>query len=188
MRFLLEILYMFISHPILFFKYSIRKRSRGFFVKGTASKLHTRQLVVDTNVRFGDDTRIDFYSGGKLLVGKNCYFGNRNSFLVGADITIGYRVLMASNILIASEDHIALPETENVYDKLIQKPVEIGDRCWIGEKVCIMPGVKIGKYSVIGAASVVTKSVPPYSIAVGNPAKVIKKYNFDTHQWENITN
>ena len=46
-----------------------------------------------------------------------------------------------------------------------------------------MPGVKIGKYSVIGAGSIVTKSIPDYSMAVGTPAKVIKKYNFDKHCW-----
>ena len=46
------------------------------------------------------------------------------------------------------------------------------------------PGVKIGKKCVIGAGSIVTKSIPDFSIAVGNPAKIIKEYNFDTHEWE----
>ena len=64
------------------------------------------------------------------------------------------------------------------------KPVSIGDGCWIGEKVCILPGVSIGKKCVIGAASVVVKSIPDYCIAAGNPAKVIKRYNFVSHQWE----
>lgn len=177
---------MFLLHPILFFKYTIRKESRKFIVRGSSSKIHTKHLILEPNVRFGDDTRIDFYSNGKLIIGENCYFGNRNSFLIGADVVIGYRVLMASDILIASEDHIPKPETENVYDKMILQSVEIGDRCWIGEKVCIMPGVKIGEYSVVGAASVVTKSIPSYSIAVGNPARVIKRYNFDTHCWEKV--
>ena len=63
------------------------------------------------------------------------------------------------------------------------KPVHIGDKVWVGESVCILPGVTIGECSIIGAGSVVTKSIPPYSIAVGTPAKVIKRYNFDTRSW-----
>lgn len=59
--------------------------------------------------------------------------------------------------------------------KLISKgPIIIEDNVWIGENVCIMPGTRIGKNSIIGALSVVTKDIPPYSVAVGTPAKVIK--------------
>lgn len=68
--------------------------------------------------------------------------------------------------------------------KLSCKNVIIDDGCWIGEKVCILPGVRIGKKSIIGAGAIVTKSIPDYSIAVGNPARVIKYYNFDKKRWE----
>lgn len=177
---------MFAFHPILFFKFSIRKKSRYFLVRGSASKIHTKGLVMKSKVRLGDDTRMDFYADGKLIIGNNCYCGNRNSFLVGADISIGDRVLIASDVLITSENHIPKPETADIYGTLSLKPVIIGDGCWIAEKVCIMPGVEIGEYSVVGAASVVTKTIPPYSIAVGNPAKVIKKYNLEKHNWDNV--
>jgi lipopolysaccharide O-acetyltransferase len=65
-------------------------------------------------------------------------------------------------------------------------PVIISKNVWIGESVSILPGVRIGKASIIGANSVVTKDIPDYSIAAGNPAKVIKKYNFATRCWERI--
>jgi acetyltransferase-like isoleucine patch superfamily enzyme len=62
------------------------------------------------------------------------------------------------------------------YRPLISKgPVIIEENVWIGEMVCIMPGVTIGRGSIIGANAVVTKSIPPYSIAAGVPAKVIKQ-------------
>ncbi|MBL4677498.1 MAG: hypothetical protein JKY70_15040 [Mucilaginibacter sp.] len=64
------------------------------------------------------------------------------------------------------------------------KPVIIEDNVWIGETVSVLPGVTIGKGSIIGASAVVTKNIPPYSIAVGNPAKVIKTYNFESNSWE----
>ena len=80
------------------------------------------------------------------------------------------------------------PESDIPYmdQTLSSQPVIIEDGCWIGEKVCIMPGVTIGRKSIIGAGSIVTKSIPGYCIAVGNPAKVIKKYNFKSHNWESV--
>lgn len=55
------------------------------------------------------------------------------------------------------------------------KPVKIGKNCWLGASVIVLPGVEIGEGCTIGAGSVVTKNIPPYSIAAGNPAKIIRK-------------
>lgn len=71
--------------------------------------------------------------------------------------------------------------------EIFAKPVIIGNNVWIGESVCILPGVNIGDGCIIGALSNVTKSIPSYSIAVGNPARVVKKYNFDTKCWERVS-
>jgi acetyltransferase-like isoleucine patch superfamily enzyme len=64
------------------------------------------------------------------------------------------------------------------------KLIEIGDDSWIGANAVITAGSKIGKHCVIGAGAVVTGIIPDYSIAVGNPARIIKKYNTLTHTWE----
>ncbi len=123
-----------------------------------------------------------------IRIGKNCYICYYFTILNASSVTIGNDVLFASHVMISSENHGMNPESEESYmaQPLETKPVNIGDGCWIGEKVCILPGVNIGKKCIIGAGSVVTKSIPDYSIAVGNPAKVIKKYNFETHNWERI--
>lgn len=65
-------------------------------------------------------------------------------------------------------------------------PIIINEGTWIANKVTVCSGVTIGKHCVIGANSVVTKDIPDYSVAVGAPAKVIKKYNFKTKKWERI--
>lgn len=123
-----------------------------------------------------------------VSIGSNCYMGYNISILAGADIRIGDNVLMASNILLSSENHGMDPESDVPYmsQALMSERVEIGDGCWIGERAMIMPGVKIGVKSIIGAGSVVTKNVPDYCVAVGNPAKIIKKYDFNTHRWEKL--
>ena len=69
---------------------------------------------------------------------------------------------------------------------LSNSPVIIEDNVWIGQSVSILKGVKIGFGSIIGSNSVVTKEIPPHSIAVGIPAKVVKTYNFESKQWINV--
>ena len=123
-----------------------------------------------------------------IRIGKNCYICYYFTILNASTVTIGDNVLIASHVLISSENHSMDPESELPYmsQPLMTKPVNVGDGCWIGEKVCILPGVTIGKKCIIGAGSVVTKNIPDYAIAVGNPAEVVKKYNFETHNWERI--
>ncbi len=185
MRRVFIFLYMLFVHPVLFFKYTIKGKSRGFLANGRRQHIKTSQLDISKNVRVGYDTRVNFYDKGRLCFGEGCYMGNRNSFLVGGDITLGKNVLLASDVCVVSESHGIDPEDEKPYgvQPLIVQPVCIGDGCWIAEKVMILPGVTIGEKSIIGAGSVVTKSIPPFSIACGNPAKVIKQYDFETKEW-----
>lgn len=150
-------------------------------------------ITVGKNTTILSNSRIQLYpqlvdETPHIVIGDGCYLGYYLTILAGADITIGNFVLMASNIIISSENHGIDPEDviEYMDQKLIGKEVSIGDGCWIGEKVCILPGTHIGKKTIVGAGSVVTKDIPDYCIAVGNPARVIKKYSFETHRWEKV--
>jgi lipopolysaccharide O-acetyltransferase len=107
-------------------------------------------------------------------------------------VEIGNNVLMASKIYISDCMHgdysgvkdDSDPMTPPIEREDSTEPVRIEDNVWIGESVSILPGVVIGIGSIIGANSVVAKSIPPYVIAVGIPAKPIKKYNLTTKKWE----
>ena len=103
-------------------------------------------------------------------------------------MSIGNSCSIASDVCIVSENHGINPCEEEPYgtQKLNIAPVRIEDECWIGERAIIMPGVTIGKRSVIGAGAVVTKSVPQYCVAVGNPAKIIKKFDFEQGKWVRV--
>ena len=124
----------------------------------------------------------------QIHIGRNCYICSYFTILNASSVVLGDDVLVASHVLISSENHGMDPESDLSYaaQPLQSSPVTIGDGCWIGEKACILPGVNIGKKCIIGAGSVVTKSIPDYSIAVGNPARIIKKYDFEVHDWVKV--
>ncbi|MBD3338144.1 MAG: acyltransferase [Candidatus Lokiarchaeota archaeon] len=128
--------------------------------------------------------KIDEYDP-KLKIDDFARLGNFNHIASVRSVYIGKKVLTADKVYISDNLH----SFENISRAIIDQPtkfnraVTIGDETWIGENVCII-GANIGKHCVIGANSVVTKDIPDYSIAVGVPAKIIKKYNFKTGKWE----
>lgn len=152
-----------------------------------------KNISVGKNTTILSDSRIQIFNAltgreAKIAIGNNCYFGFHLTILAGGSINIGNDVLIASNVLITSENHGMNPESDISYmnQPLECNDVSIGDGTWIGEKVSILPGVSIGKKCVIGTNAVVTKSIPDYSMAAGIPAKVIKKWNFEKHEWEKV--
>ena len=105
-------------------------------------------------------------------------------------VEIGNHVLMASKIYISDHNHGAYgaeapsdPEVPPANRPLSSRPVVIEDNVWLGEFVTVLPGVTIGRGSVIGANSVVTGDIPPHSIAVGAPARVIKHWDEGQKRW-----
>lgn len=123
-----------------------------------------------------------------ILIGDNCSLGQNVTIWSADEVIIEDNVTIASYCTIVNENHGVNPEDELDYRHqcLTTAPIRIQNGTWIGERCCILPGVNIGKKCVIGSGSIVTKSIPNYCMAVGNPARVIKKWNFDKHQWENI--
>lgn len=148
-------------------------------------------------IRVGDDsflgedielTAWDSFQGRKykpeIRIGNGCRI-RKGSHITAIDrILIGNNVLTGPGILITDNAHGA--SSESCLDvPPAQRPlcskgqVVIEDNVWIGEKVAILPGVHIGKGAIIAAHAVVTKDVPAYAIAAGNPAKVIKEMRFE---------
>ena len=119
--------------------------------------------------------------GNNVSVNMNCTFVDCNK------ITIGNNVLIASNVQLYTAAHpVELserlvpnwnPESGEYFCRTFALPISIGDGCWIGGGVIILPGVKIGNGSVIGAGSVVTKDIPANCVAAGNPCRMIRKIN-----------
>lgn len=114
-----------------------------------------------------------------IIIGENVCFNFRCHIGAIDKIVIGNNVLIGSQVLItdhshgsSSEDDLGIPPAERCLSS--KGPVIIEDNVWIGEGVCVLPNVKVGRNSIIGANSVVSHDVPPFSVVAGNPAKVIK--------------
>jgi len=120
--------------------------------------------------------------GNHIKVGKN-FFCNYNCCILDvATVTIGDNCLFAPNVSIYTAGHPIHPDARNsLYEYGIE--VNIGNNCWIGGNAVIMPGVTIGDNCVIGAGSVVTKDIPAWSIAAGNPARVIRTITEEDKQY-----
>lgn len=123
----------------------------------------------------------------RLVLSDGVVVGHFNHIYATKRIVINRDVLLADRVYIADNSHeyrdISLAVKKQSIIQLNE--VEIGEGSWIGEGVCII-GAKIGKHCVIGANSVVTKDIEDYSLAVGVPAKVIKRFCLDTNQWKRI--
>lgn len=129
-------------------------------------------------------------TGGKkcqLVIEDGCTIGHFNHIYATKSIVLHKNILTADKVYISDNMH----GYEDINIPIIKQPIvqnktiEIGEGSWLGENVCVL-GAHIGKHCVIGANSVVTHDVPDYSVAVGAPAKVIKRYNTDTNQWERV--
>jgi len=122
---------------------------------------------------------------GDVIIGDETRIG-LGSVLIGP-VHIGNNIRLAQNIVISGLNH----NYTDIHKPISQQgvnthPVYIGDETWIGANAVILPGVFIGKHSIVAAGSVVTQNVPSYSIVAGNPAKIIKTFNSVSEKWERV--
>lgn len=154
-----------------------------------------KYIKVSKGFTTGVGCRIEAYPENDqttLFFGKNFQMNDYVHITAMENVQIGDNVLFASKIYVSDcshgsysgDQHDSSPESIPHDRKLFSKPVIIEDNVWLGEFVSVLPGVTIGKGTIVGANSVVSKSLPSNVIAVGTPAKPIKRYNFETQRWE----
>ncbi len=112
-----------------------------------------------------------FCYGTHIEIGKGSYLNMNCNFIDDGLIHIGKNVLFGAAVTIATVGH---PVNPQMREYMYTAPVAIGDNCWIGANVTILPGVTIGENSVIGAGSVVVRDIPENVVACGNPCRVVR--------------
>lgn len=156
-------------------------------------KLHGPQNIkINNNVIIGTNcwlaaVPLTNFEKCELVFNENAVIGDYNHIYATGSIVIEKYALTANYVYITDNlhcyDDISTPITLQPIKQL--KPVIIGEGCWIGEHVSII-GASIGRNSVVGANSVVTHDIPDYCVAVGAPAKVIKRYDFEQNKWVRV--
>lgn len=157
--------------------------------KGSKVRYRTRMDVLPFNrFELGNQSVIESFCTinngvGDVIIGDGSLIGMSNVII--GPVTVGNNVIFAQNIVASALNHgyqdVTVPISKQ---KVVTSQIIIEDDCWIAANSVITAGVTVGKHSVVGGGSVVTKDVPPYSVVAGNPARVIKRYNFDSKQWE----
>jgi len=156
--------------------------------KGVIIRNRVRMDVVPFN-RFsiGNNSMIEDFTTvnngvGAVEIGENSLVGLGNVII--GPVKIGNNVILAQNIVASGLNHNYSDVLQPIHKQGVSvAPITIEDDCWIGSNSVITAGVTIGKHSVIAAGAVVTKDVPPYSVAVGNPSRIIKKYDDTLKEW-----
>lgn len=170
------------------------KYGSGVIISHPLFIIGKKRMTIGNGVRFLDGARIECISEHNGVVFDSyIHIGDNTSFEQGAHITsagaldIGSNCVFSARVMITNISHDYKQIGVNVLKQdYLVKNVEIGDNCFVGMDVKIFPGVKIGKNVIVGANSIVMTDLPDYSVCVGVPAKPIKKYSFETNNWERI--
>ena len=153
------------------------------------------RISCPNNISIGNDCQFDEYSHllatphSKLIIGNRVRLSNGFTHIICSfdEIIIEDDCLIAAFVMIVNGNHgyhdITIPIKNQ--DSFSSGKIHIKRGCWIGRGACILGGVTIGENSVVGANAVVTESVPPYCVVAGNPAKIVKRYNFELKKWIN---
>jgi len=153
-------------------------RTRGMVFLGRRAEVRcTRGLgsmELGRWVWIGDGNSIRCHEG-MLRIGDKVVFGTNNTVIAYLDVDIGEECLLADWVYVADFDHRYQDPAVPIREQgIITSPVRIEPDCWIGEKATVLRGATVGRGSVIGAHALVRDDVPPYSVAVGIPARVVR--------------
>jgi acetyltransferase-like isoleucine patch superfamily enzyme len=177
----------------LFLSENIRIVRIPYYIRGSSNIKWGKEFTSGVNLRIDADPINNIFDKFVLTIGNNVEVNDYVHIGAVESVCIGNNVLIASKVFISDHNHGSYsgelhssPDLKPSKRQIVSSPIVIEDNVWIGELVSILPGVTIGKGSIIGANSVVSKSIPPNCIAAGIPAKVIKQFNFRTNKWEKI--
>lgn len=178
------------NYYTIFYTFYVRRSFKnigtGGIIKPFRSLREPENIELGDNIKIGKDCVFELYShfnnqtfqptlkiGNNSAIGDDSHITCINKIIIGNNVRMGRKVFITDNAHGASEASL-MDIAPNKRDLVSKGPVLIEDNVWIGEMVCIMPNVKIGQGSILGANSVITKDVPPYSVVTG-PAATIRK-------------
>ena len=162
------------------------KRGKGSIIRSKARL----DIMISKKFEIGYHSVIEYYTiinngMGDITVGDYSQVTSRVK--VVGPVKIGKNVLIGSGAQITGLTHNFRDITRPIQFQGVEPSLTtIEDDVWIGGNTCINQGITIGTHSIVGSGSVVTRNIPPYSVAVGNPARVVQTYDFDKKEWVKV--
>lgn len=145
------------------------------------------KVSIGRKVRVFPGSRFEVHGDGYIKIGNDVGIGQNFHITSGGCLNIGDGTVISANVFITNIDHgyedINTPILNQ--DNIISETI-IGNNCFIGIGAAIQAGTKLGNHCIVGTNSVVKGNFPDYSVIVGAPAKIIKKYNFETSTWDRV--
>ncbi len=169
----------------LLFPFYIKKGRRSFIYR------NVRKDIVPFNIfHIGSASVIESFSiinnmVGDIIIGDKCRVGLSNTII--GPVRIENNVMIGQHVVVSALNHNYTDISKPISHQGVSTAlITIEEGVWVGANSVITAGVTIGKNSVIAAGSVVTKDVPPFCVAAGSPAKIIKRYSSQSKQWERV--
>ena len=162
---------------------------KGSYIDSSVQVLGWKNIKIGHHSCLGQDSwiNINHREIGKigLIIGNNCFIGRRNFFSSGKLIKIGDYCLTGIDCHFLGSDHIyASPFQPYITTGTTDDGViDVGVNCWLGASVTVLKDVRIGYGSIIGSATVVNRDIPPLSVVVGNPCRIIKRFDAQANSW-----
>ena len=179
-----------------FLKGKFRHFGDNSIIKPFLNSANEKYISIGNDVNIGSNCRITVSTefGGhkvksdnkiRIKIGDNVDIGNNTFISANNSVEIGDHVIMSSYVFITDHDHGFGDFSKNLREQPLTEGgfVKIGDNVFLGVKSSILKNVAIGERSIVAANAVVTKDVPAYSVVAGNPARMIKKFDFDLSKW-----
>jgi acetyltransferase-like isoleucine patch superfamily enzyme len=183
-----------------FIKGKFRSFGKNSIVKPVLNSANEKYISIGDNVDIGafcritvskefGDHQVKSENKARIKIGDNVSIGNNSFLSANNSLEIGNNCIISAYAFITDHDH----GFGDIEKNLSQQPlseggsVKIGDNVFLGVKSSVLKNVTIGERAVIAANAVVTKNVPAFSVVAGNPARIIKKYDFEKKEWIKIS-
>ncbi|MBU3178167.1 acyltransferase [Clostridium estertheticum] len=171
----------------IFYKLQFKQIGNFSYIGKPVYLQGTRRVKIGNKVRIYPGVRIETHgTEGSIIIKDNVAIGqNFHIISSGSELVIGENTGISGNVFITNIDHDYKQVGVHILkQKLLAKETKIGENCFIGYGTVIQSGTILGKQCVVGANSVVRGEFPDYSVIVGAPAKVVKRYNTNSGEWE----
>lgn len=165
-----------------------KKIGKESYLGPTISILNRKNISIGNKVRIYPGARMECHGNGEIIIKDNCSIGQNFHITSMTDkLIIGNNTTILGNVFITNIDH----EYQEIGKSVLDQPkqfsrTQIGENCFIGYGASIQAGSILGKQCIVGTNAVVRGTFPDYSVIVGVPAKIVKRYNQESKNWEKI--